>query len=125
MRLSQFVKFSLVGAAGFLVDVTSFYLCAPTLPNPFPRIVSFTSAVIFTYALNRSITFRFRQRKFWKQFPAYLLSMMGGGSINLLVFFLLQNYSLFFFDRPYISIALGSVAGLIFNFILSLKIFKS
>ncbi len=97
MRLSQFVKFSLVGAAGFLVDVTSFYLCAPTLPNPFPRIVSFTSAVIFTYALNRSITFRFRQRKFWKQFPAYLLSMMGGGSINLLVFFFTSKLLLILF----------------------------
>lgn len=124
MRFYQFLKFSIVGSLGFCVDLFSFYLYSSVFPYPLPRILSFISAVIFTYICNRTLTFKKSMRKFWKEFPSYFLSMLGGGTLNLLVFFFLNNYSTYFHSRAYLSIAVGSIAGLGMNYLLSLIVFQ-
>ena len=98
-RIIQFFKFTFIGALGFLVDVIAFYLFNIILNNFFSRLISFLSAVIFTYIFNKRITFKNSHLKenFWKEFIPYLFSMILGGSVNLFTFFSIEKSNLFFF----------------------------
>lgn len=125
-RFRQFFKFTFIGALGFLVDVIVFYLLNIILNTFFSRLGSFLSAVIFTYIFNKRITFKRLHSKenFWKEFIPYLFSMLLGGTVNLFTFFSIENSGLFISQWHFISIALGSCAGLFVNFSLSIFIFN-
>lgn len=124
-KLFQFFKFSIIGALGFLVDIITFYSLNIIFNTFFSRICSFLLAVIFTYICNKILTFRQIRTKnnFWREFVPYFFSMLLGGSINLLTFFIIETSNLFFSQFHFISIALGSCAGLFVNFFLSVFIF--
>lgn len=125
-RLIQFFKFAFIGALGFLVDVMGFYSLNIILNTFFSRLGSFLFAVIFTYIFNKIITFKQLHSKenFWKEFIPYFFSMLLGGSVNLLTFFSIEYSNLFFSQWHFVSIALGSCAGLFVNFFLSIFIFN-
>jgi len=126
MRIFQFFKFSIVGALGFCVDVFCFYVLILIVNTYASRSLSFFAAVVFTYILNKTITFDNKEtkKKFWKEFPVYFGSMLLGGAVNLTTFFFLESSFVFFSERCYIAIAIGSIAGLFVNFFLSVLIFR-
>lgn len=117
----QFVRFAAIGAAGFAVDVLVLYLALGAGLGPFgARALSFLAAVWFTWELNRRHTFgkAAAQARWWR----YLLAMLGGGTVNYATYGALM---LALPDTPLVplfGVALGSGAGLAFNF-LSAKFF--
>lgn len=125
-RIFQFLKFSIVGTLGFLVDVGCFFCLSSLLGHFFSRIISFLAAVLFTYVLNKTLIFGLISSSlgFWKQLIPYLISMLAGGSVNLITFFILDWTIVFISQRPFLGIAIGSLAGLLVNFSVSIKIFN-
>lgn len=125
-RIFQFLKFSIVGTLGFLVDVGCFFCLSSLFGTFLSRIISFLAAVLFTYVLNKTLTFGliYSSVGFWEQLVPYLISMLAGGSVNLITFFILDWTVIFISHRPFLGIAIGSLAGLLVNFSLSLQIFN-
>lgn len=117
----QFLQFSLVGVAGFIVDAGVLVVVLDLLGPYFGRLLSFTLAVIVTWLLNRSFTFAQNrsEQPVHKEFGQYFMAMIGGGSANYGVYAGL----VFFFDLvkqwPILGVAIGSIVGLAINFSLA------
>ena len=115
---SQFVRFAIAGVIGFVVDAGVLYLTLACGLGLFAgRGVSFMAAVWVTWRINRRHTFHVRaERSAWVEWWRYLLSMLGGASVNY------AAYSTVVLTVhggrlvPLIAVACGSVAGLFVNF---------
>jgi putative flippase GtrA len=107
----QFAVFSLVGVAAFLVDSGVLYALLPVLAYKFAvaRVFSWLCAVSFTWALNYQLTFRYRARSLPLSWFKYLVA-------NLLLSVALSAVA---HEHPFVAVALGSLAGLFFNFVTS------
>jgi len=119
VALQQFVRFALIGALGFVVDLAVLYLALGIGAGYyFGRALSFTSAVLFTWQCNRRYTFgRPGTGSFWLEGTRYFLAMALGGAANLAVYgsivtLLPPNPWL-----PFYGVALGSIAGMVINFV--------
>ncbi|OCO84098.1 hypothetical protein AN694_0226220 [Serratia marcescens] len=89
------------------------------------RLLSFMFAVVTTWVLNRNFTFdatRYKNKSLWLEFIHYLSLMSIGGIINIVTYSSSVMASVYIGERPIIGVAIGSVAGMSFNF-LSSKIF--
>lgn len=106
------------------MDVGVYYFLDLFLINFLSRLGSFFSAVVFTYVFNKKITFNHDQngKSFWGEFGNYFMSMLAGGSINLISFFACNIF--LFPEKAFLSIAIGSIAGLFVNFVLSRIVFR-
>ena len=120
--LRQFIRFGLVGIAGFLVDVGVLYLVLALFDaGPyFSRVLSYLVAASSTWYLNRRLTFADRRSDVigpeWLKFV--LLNGFGGG-LNYLTYAACLHYVGTSGLAPALGVALGSLAGLCLNFILS------
>lgn len=120
MNLSaQFLRFSLVGVAGFVVDAGVLYLClhGAGLGLHGGRVVSFLAAATATWYLNRRLTFAHCDAsRPVRQWARFLATNGVGGLINF------ATYSLVVWIYggaglvPLLGVAAGSIAGLGFNF---------
>lgn len=125
MKISlRFLRFGIVGVAGFLADYGSYLLFCTVMPFYLARLLSFAVAVCTTWLLNRSWTFEQQpSRHPWpKELLIYFLSMSIGGAFNLSISLLLLN---FFHQLPHVALfalAAGSIAGLLSNYLLSSRI---
>jgi len=117
---SQFFRFALVGAAGFLVDaaVLALGLQVLGLGKYLARLISFLCAATFTWAMNRRFTFAQTaaadgQAREWARFVA----VNGvGGLINYGTYAALVAFADTPFSNPFVALAFGSLTGLVFNF---------
>ncbi|MFL9870967.1 GtrA family protein [Paraburkholderia megapolitana] len=115
---SQFIRFAIAGVIGFVVDASVLYLALACGLGLFAgRAVSFIAAVWVTWRINRRHTFRERaERSAWVEWWRYLLSMLGGASVNYATYsavvLIVHGWRLV----PLIAVACGSVAGLFVNF---------
>lgn len=119
---SQFVKFGLVGIVGFVVDSGVLYIGLYFLDlNLYTgRILSYLVAASTTWALNRTFTFSSPTRKgVGKEWSLFLLVNGFGGIVNYGAYAVLVSAIVFFAHFPVLAVALGSIAGLVFNFSLS------
>jgi putative flippase GtrA len=123
----EFIVFSLVGTAAFVVDAGILYLLKSSFGIYWGRAASFFCAVCFTWVLNRNFTFKARISgnslllEFWQYFGV----MLGGGAVNYFLYALLVTKMEVVADQPIWGVAAGSCAGLLFNFILArVLIFK-
>lgn len=121
MKISHaFVRFLIVGALGFVVDVAVLFLAAPSIGWYGARAMSFWAAASFTWLLNRSYTFTktptATKHPVWAEYVRYLVSMLAGGAVNYGVYAMALLTSP---ERiaPLIGVALGSAAGLIVNYL--------
>lgn len=118
------LKFMVVGSVGFVVEaviLTGLTVHAAWSPWQ-ARIPSFLSAVLITWALNRRLTFAQRGLKRPAAEAFFYTVIQGGGALlNLAVF----GACLFLWPKlgrvPVIPLAIGAVAGLAFNFLLTSK----
>lgn len=120
----QFVRFSLVGVIGFVVDVGVLYLVMQLagLDPYLGRAVSFLAAASVTWLLNRVYTFRDRSAgPPTGQWARFVLANAVGGGINYGVYAVLLVSSDLFFQAPVLAVAVGSLSGLAFNFTVSRK----
>ena len=114
-----FFRFLLVGAAGFLVEAAILsYLCNIRGFGPYTgRAVSFSVAVVTTWLLNRTFTFKVRAyRRPHAEFLRYLVVSALGLATNLGVYGV--AVSIVYWMRRYPALALvpASLAGMAINY---------
>jgi putative flippase GtrA len=123
----EFLFFAAAGVAGLGVDVGVLYLAAPVLGWYLARVLSFAAAATATWALNRRYAFgaRHSEVSLAREYLGYLLTMLGGAFVNYGVYVLVLHA----FTGPWVpaaGVALGSLAGLVLNFLSARHlIFKS
>lgn len=111
--------FAVVGVIGFVVDAGVLLLMVEGLgADPYAgRAASFIAAASATWWLNRSLTFRSRRRKSFREWGFYLVLMAGGAAVNL------SLYSLMVWRIGAAPIALiaalmvGTGGGMVVNFV--------
>ena len=118
----QFLRFALVGVAGFGVDSACLYLVVHEFGGGLyaGRLVSYLSAASFTWALNRRYTFGSRRGdELTREWLRFLAANAAGGLINYGVYAVLVSASELVSTWPVIGVGAGSLAGLVANFLLS------
>ena len=129
---SRFLRFSAVGGAGFFVNEAALAL-AHELLGAGPRLgwlIAFFPAVTFTWWGNRKLTFaehasegHIGMATEWLRFVA---TNSIGAAANFAVYALLIGTAPWPLNIPYAALAVGILAGLVFNFTLSKKlVFRS
>ncbi len=116
--IGRFLRFGLVGVAGFVVDagLTQGLVDLAHVPPLIARIPAFAAAVLTTWALNRRFTFADRgSGPAARQFLAFLGSALIAGAVNYAVFAAVTVLTPLG-QWPAAGVALGSVAGWIVNF---------
>lgn len=118
-------KFTIVGFVGFIIDATILTLLSVNIGMNifFSRTVSFITATLVTWILNRIYTFRKHTKKSdinTREYRRYLLIQTGGAIVNLIVFTIIILLVPKLIGTPIIPLAIGAIFGLAFNFIGSL-----
>lgn len=124
----QFFKFGLVGVVGLAVDVFAVWLLIRQggVDPYLGRVFTYLCAATTTWALNRSFTFKDASRDGpVRQWLAFLLANSVGGIANYLTYAALVAATAFFHAYPEAATAMGSLAGMTFNFVASKRfVFK-
>jgi len=125
----QWVSFSVIGLAGLLVDIAVLRLMLSTfgLGLYSARAVSFLVAATATWLGNRMVTFRDRRSpRHADEWLRFLLVNAPGGAVNYGVYAFLVTRVPVLAEHAPLAVAIGSVAGMLFNFTGSaLIVFKS
>lgn len=123
---AQFLRFSLVGGAGFLVDVGVLYAMRNAgLDLYSARVVSFLAAATFTWLGNRLFTFAAGRRRgtaLGGEWAVYVSAMALGGLVNYGVYAALVTWLPPFHEHPWLAVAGGTGAGLVINFVMARRI---
>lgn len=110
----RILSFGLVGVAGFFVDAAVLALLIGWLGPYGARAASFAAAVLTTWALNRSTTFRDRAGglPLATELGRYVLAMCLGGAVNYGVYAALIGAFGAGGVVPYAALGAGSLAGM-------------
>lgn len=123
LPIREMAWFAISGVIGLLVDVAVLYALKGMFGPYLARLLSFFAAVVATWLVNRSVTFKSRPSgmSLFAEFSKYFMLMIGGGLANYVVFALM----VFQFDsvreQPFWGVAAGSMVGMVFNFLSSRK----
>lgn len=123
-NLASFWRFGLVGIGGLFVDMTVLYVAiwgmgmSPLLA----KMLSFLVAVTFTWWMNRLYTFGVSGKSLLHEWATFLTTNAFGGAVNLAVYTLMVMRFLPYFWMPALATAVGSLSGLLFNYMSSLHI---
>ena len=116
----SFVKFGVVGASGFIVDVSFFTLLHSYfgLVAELARGIAYWIAATWNWFLNRSFTFATAEKDARAgQWSKYLLMCLVSFFPNWGTFTILTNGSDFFARNSQLALVAGVAAGMIFNFL--------
>ena len=107
-------------SASLLMPLSSTCLKA-SLGLYYGRLLSFICAVLTTWVLNRHLTFSKRASglSLTHEFSRYLGLMLGGGVVNYVSYALLVYFVEFVAQQPVWGVAVGSVAGMMVNYLLA------
>jgi putative flippase GtrA len=110
----QILRFTIVGGLGFVLDAGILQTLVHFQLHPaIARVASLAAAVTFTWWANRTLTFEPGRAPSWPEFRAYVLTSLVGMAINYGVYSLAVMLG-----APLIAgVAIGTVAGSVFNFI--------
>ena len=120
MLVRQFAGFALVGTAGLFVDLAVLYagLLLFGLGYLSARLLSFLAAATFTWYFNRRLTFAGADRRApLRQLLRFLAVNSLGGLVNYGVYALVMHGYTGEPWRPLLGVAMGSLSGLLFNFL--------
>jgi putative flippase GtrA len=120
--LGEFLRFGVVGVAGFLVDAGVLTAGIALGTGPWiGRVISYLAAATTTFALNRAWTFRVAQRQggLGRQWLLFLLVNLLGFVCNYGTYAALVAGVPLVAAHPVIGVAAGSLAGLAANFLMS------
>jgi putative flippase GtrA len=114
---NQFLRFACVGAITYFVDAGVLIAVLTVVPGRFylGRVVSYLVAASFAWTLNRRFTFGASGSRWWQWLP-YLLANLSGGLANYAIYAALIAVSPFCRVYPALTVACGSLAGLVLNF---------
>ena len=119
---SEFLLFSMVGVAGFLVDSGVLYLVRFLLGlDPYlGRVISYVAAATTTWRLNRRFTFPHADARLpHRQWAKFLISNAVGGLVNYGVYAAIVSSVSHTVATLTMAVAAGSLSGLGFNFFAS------
>ncbi|MFX0210657.1 MAG: GtrA family protein [Candidatus Hodarchaeota archaeon] len=114
------MTFSIVGLSGMAVGLGILNLCMFLWHNfPLANIAAFIGAVTWNFLLNRRVTFKSTEKRFFRQWLEFVIACLGAAMLNWTVSLGLY-YNLLFFSQHYNCAAIAGVAaGSIFNFFAS------
>ena len=114
----EIVLFSLVGAAGFVVDAAIVWALTSSGANAIlAQAIAFAVAVTVTWLLNRQFTFaQHASPNRLREWMHYVAANSLGAVVNNGVYVLLVLTVAMFSKEPVLAVAAGSLAGLVFNF---------
>lgn len=117
-NLAEFVHFGAVGASGFLIDITFYFLFQFVGFNHVSaRAMSFWPAVSWNWALNRITTFGERQtRPKARQWFEFVGTSLFGFAVNWGIYTYLTSNHEFFDDYKVLALVTGIVCASFFNF---------
>ena len=117
----QFLRFGIVGVAGFVVDVGVLYAALALGAGPYVgRGASYLTAATSTWYLNRRITFAARRSaSLGPEWFRFVLCNAVGGLLNYAAYAVWLHYFGSAGLVPACGVAIGSLSGLCVNFTLS------
>lgn len=127
MIASRFLRFAFVGTLGFVVNEAALWLALRALGlNPYVGgVFSFVVAATFTWWGNRILTFPERaagsRRAMASEWLRFLAANGLGFLVNYAVYATLISLASRPLNNPFLALAFGTIAGLLFNFTLSNK----
>ena len=115
--IKEFFIFGIIGTSALIFEVFLIFILFKIGIDPkFGRILSIPLAILLTWYLNRTFTFKNKSSQKVKQYVKYCFVIMFGVSINYAVYL----YCLDFFktiEFSYvIAICFGSLSSMFFNF---------
>jgi putative flippase GtrA len=117
---SRFLRFALVGTAGFVVNWIVLYLALhfAGLDKYSGWLVSFLVAVTFTWWGNRTLTFREHAARqgLLREWVSFVVANSVGAAVNFATYFALVTFVRPPLGNPLVAIAAGTMVGLVFNF---------
>ena len=125
---SQFLRFSVVGAAGFVVDTAVLFLLHRMLGlDPYSaRAISIFSSMNVTWMGNRLLTFRAHaatgRREMALEWSRFIAANAFGALVNYGVYAGLVGFAQPPLSSPYVALVFGVAAGLLVNFTLSKRL---
>ncbi|HWA88988.1 MAG TPA: GtrA family protein [Rhizomicrobium sp.] len=120
--MSAFLRFALVGAAGFVVNEAALYVAIHLLGlgKDAAWFFAFVPSVTFTWWGNRTLTFAQHASRAWlKEWARFVATNSLGALVNFAVYEALVHLARL--DAA-LALAAGVLAGLVFNFTLSKKL---
>lgn len=120
----DFLRFGVVGVAGFVVDAGVLYgMLALGAGLYGGRAVSYLAAATATWALNRAWTFRGRGAgPVHRQWALFLVVNLLGFALNYGTYAVLVTFVPFVAAHPVLGVAAGAIAGMFTNFALSRRL---
>ena len=122
----SFVRFAVVGGAGYFVNLAALWLATHRLAmnDYLGGAFSIFVAMCFTWMGNRYFTFAARRARgsltaIGREFLAFVGANLTGAAVNYAVYAGLLRFAGAPFDDKYIAQACGVLVGLVFNFTLS------
>jgi putative flippase GtrA len=132
LKASRFLRFLIVGGFGFLVSEATLaaMLHGVHSNDTVAWCVAFLCAATFTWWGNRNLTFADRKAHgaagMLTEYGKFLAANALGGAVNFVVFKGLGLYAPQPLNNPFLALACGVLAGLVFNFTVSkLLVFRS
>jgi putative flippase GtrA len=125
---SQFIRFGVVGAGGYVVDASVLFLMLHWAKlDPYSgRIVSYLAAATFTWVGNRYLTFADQRAHLFhgilREWVRFLAANAIGGLVNVGLYATLVRYAPPPVNNPFVAQLFGVAAGLVFNFTLSKRL---
>ena len=125
IQSSQLLRFLLVGGAGFFVNTGVLWLALNLLHLDVysGQALAFLCAVTFTWWGNRTLTFREHaadsRAGMLREWVKFVAANGIGGAVNYAVYVSLVTFARAPFSNPYLAVAIGTIAGLAFNFTMS------
>lgn len=121
--LGQFLRFGVVGTAGFVVDVTVLYAMLAFGAGPYlGRVPAYLAAVTTTWGLNRRWTFRDARGArdpVGRQWAVFAAVNLVGLVLNYGTYATLVRFVPSVAADPVLGVAAGALAGMTGNFVLS------
>jgi len=123
--VSMFLRFGLVGAAGFVVNEAALWIALNLLHlgKDAGWFFAFVPSVTFTWWGNRTFTFHEHASTGAKavlhEWVRFVVTNSFGALINLAVYETLIHFTA---TDPLLALACGVLAGMVFNFVLSKRL---
>ena len=125
---SRFLRFALVGGTGFFVnEAVLFVLLRVFAVEPYTAgVLAFAVTVTYTWLGNRILTFRDKAahgaRAMFEEWMKFVAANTVGFVANYSVYVALITFGRSPLNSPYLALACGTLAGLLFNFTLSQRL---
>ncbi len=119
IKKAEVFFFLAAGSAGFCTDVAIVWLLTRHGINALAaQAFAFSCAVVVTWLINRRYTFRAHARPdVFGEFIHYFGANIVGAIVTNGLYAVLVLNSAAFLARPELAVAVGAIAGLVFNFI--------